>query len=82
MLKGTLGEWMDKKSMILTFKRWKKKFSSFDKSTFDLTMKTRPYISKHHPQDFQSHVLNRYSALKEQFETEKFELLKVTNVTL
>jgi hypothetical protein len=64
VLNNNFGEWLDKKFMQLTFYRWKKKFFDFDENKFDLTMKSRPYVSKHHPHDFQSKVLERYRELQ------------------
>jgi hypothetical protein len=68
LLSNNFGEWLDKKSMQLTFRRWKKKFNEFDRTKFDLTMKSRPYVSKHHPNDFQNKVLKRYDELQLLFE--------------
>jgi len=67
LLKGRLGEAMDKRMMKITFKRWNKKFGDFDKDKFDLTMKSRRYISKHHPNDFQSKVLKRHQDVIEEY---------------
>lgn len=46
--------------MKMTFKRWQKKFSHFNRHKFELTMRTNRGISKHHPQDFQNKVLNEF----------------------
>lgn len=59
LLRGKLGEWVDLQCMKITFRRWKKKFSYFQDDKFELTLRTRRYISKHHPNDFQTKVLNR-----------------------
>ena len=37
---------------------WKRKFPHFDESDFDLNMRTRKNVSKHHPQGFQQKVLD------------------------
>lgn len=70
-LRGKLGEWADLWCMKMTFRRWKKKFSYFQNEKFELTLRTRRYISKHHPNDFQTKVLNRHEELiagyREQF---------------
>lgn len=62
-LHGKLGEWADMRCMKITFRRWKKKFSYFQNEKFELTLRTRRYISKHHPNDFQTKVLNRHQEL-------------------
>lgn len=69
MLRGTFGEWLDIQCMKLTLRRWKRKFSHFNNTTFDLTLKTRRYVSKHHPNDFQTRVLKRYEELADRFRT-------------
>ncbi|HEY6159764.1 MAG TPA: nucleotidyltransferase domain-containing protein [Bacteroidia bacterium] len=58
LLKGKMGEWLDKRFFAFTVKHWKKKFSSFDESAFDLNLRSRKNVSKHHPQGFQYKVLN------------------------
>lgn len=62
-LRGKLGEWADLRCMKITFRRWKKKFSYFQNEKFELTLRTRRYISKHHPNDFQTKVLNHHEEL-------------------
>lgn len=63
LFNGSLGEWIDIRCMRLTFRRWKKKFNEFNDNKFDLTLKTRRYVSKHHPNDFQTKVLTRHNEL-------------------
>jgi hypothetical protein len=58
LLKGKVGEWLDKKFFAFTVKHWKKKFSAFDESAFDLNLRSRKNVSKHHPQGFQFKVLH------------------------
>jgi hypothetical protein len=69
MLKGGLGEWADKRCMHITFRRWKKKFSYFQTEKFELTLKTRRYVSKHHPSDFQTKVLSKHRELIDRYKT-------------
>ncbi len=47
--------------MKLTFKRWEKKFSGFNPEKLELTMRSNRGISKHHPSDYQTKVLDAYS---------------------
>lgn len=59
LLGGRLGEWADARSLGLTLRRWKKKFGGLDPQRFEVAMRSRRYVSKHHPSDFQSIVLGR-----------------------
>lgn len=57
---GNMGDWLDSKAMRLTVGYWKRKFRHLDHKTFDLALKSRRGISKHHPLHFQKKVLERY----------------------
>lgn len=57
---GGWGDRIDLFFMKRTYKRWEKKFKGFDADKFELTMRTNRGVSKHHPRDFQSRVLNEY----------------------
>lgn len=81
-LKGKLGEWFDEWFMKLTLRRWKKKFNEFDNQKFGLTMKSRKYVSKHHPNDFQNKVLNKYSELIEQYKLHYADQLNKQQIEL
>lgn len=76
------GDSADSRAMKITLKRWKKKFGDFNENKFDLTMKTRRYVSKHHPNDFQSKVLGRYEDLKNEFKSKHMDVLKKHNIEL
>ena len=54
---GQWGHWLDGFFMRKTVRFWSRKFPQLDASTFDLALKSRKYVSKHHPQDFQNKVL-------------------------
>lgn len=82
ILSGGLGNWADKRAMRVTFRRWKRKFGDFAQDKFDLTMKTRRYVSKHHPNDFQNKVLQRYNELKAQFKETHSDALKKHGIEL
>ena len=60
ILSGALGSYLDKKALRKTLSFWKNKFSDFDQVEFEHTLKSRSYVSKHHPQNFQKKVLNAY----------------------
>lgn len=66
-LNGRFGDRVDRQCMKITLRRWKRKFGDFAPGTFDLTMKSRPYISKHHPNNFQDKVLKRLDAIRDQY---------------
>ena len=68
LLGGRWGDRLDGWCMQLTWYRWKWKFDDFDARTFELALRTRTYVSKHHPRNFQKRVLDgfqeRISALE------------------
>lgn len=82
VFRGKIGEKADSRAMKLTLKRWKRKFGDFDSDKFNLTMKTRRYVSKHHPNDFQSKVLQRYESLKKDYRDVNRETLKKHQIKL
>lgn len=61
VLGGRLGEALDAWSMSLTWRYWRWKFDDLDPSAFDLALRTRTYVSKHHPRNFQARVLGGYA---------------------
>lgn len=63
------GDWIDYRLMLLTLRRWKRKFPHFDESDFDLNMRTRKNVSKHHPQGFQQKVLDALEVKMKELET-------------
>lgn len=65
LLNNQIGDRLDEFFMHTTFRVWKRKFKHLETTDFDVALKTRKYVSKHHPQNFQSRVL---SALKERVE--------------
>lgn len=78
---GWIGNALDKWLMHITINHWHKKFEDFDKAKFDLTLKSRPYISKHHPLDFQTKVLEAFELNKKNYEVKVDEYFykKVVN---
>lgn len=73
IFKGNWGDWLDTHLMKLTIKKWRAKFKSFNDEELDTAMRSRKYVSKHHPQQFQQVVLNRYSSSITQVQ-EKFNI--------
>lgn len=75
---GKLGERLDEYFFKLTLKRWKKKFKHFDESTFDLRMRSRKNVSKHHPNGFQEKVMAQLDERIAGFER-KFNVMLVND---
>lgn len=57
LLNGALGNWLDSVFMKLTIRRWKRKFGNFNEEELEQAMRSKKYVSKHHPQQFQQKVL-------------------------
>ena len=64
LLNNPLGNWLDKLFMYITIWRWDVKFKHFDRSKFNLALRSTRNVSKHHPQDFQTQVLTRVEESK------------------
>ena len=60
LLSGRLGTWLDKRCMQLTLKFWQRKFQAMDTTIFEVALKSRRYVSKHHPLNFQQRVLDQF----------------------
>lgn len=60
LLGGKPGRWLDEKAMHLTLAFWRKKFSFMERDHFDLALKSKRYVSKHHPLNFQEKVLTAF----------------------
>jgi hypothetical protein len=67
-LAGRLGSALDTFCMNLTVQRWQRKFAYFSTEDFEQALRSRVYVSKHHPQNFQKRVLNAISKRQEEFE--------------
>lgn len=61
-LNGRVGEWLDANCMKMTLIHRKKKFKTMGETDFQIALKTRKYVSKHHPSHFQKRV---YDALEQ-----------------
>ncbi len=72
MLSGKLGDWLDGFFMKKTIGYWGRKFKSLNPNNFSIALKSRRYVSKHHPQDFQHRVMNAYEARIQDFEERHF----------
>ncbi|MCB0855424.1 MAG: nucleotidyltransferase domain-containing protein [Bacteroidetes bacterium] len=71
---GKLGEKLDQKFMRTTVNHWRGKFDHLTEIDWDLAMKSRKYVSKHHPQNFQLKVLTAHQEKMTQFE-EKYGVI-------
>jgi hypothetical protein len=57
-LDNSFGDELDNFFLDLTLRKWREKFIKFEKAKFDLVLRSHKNVSKHHPQDYQSKVLN------------------------
>lgn len=82
ILQGNFGERLDQKFFSMTLRRWRSKFDTFEDEKFQLTMKSRKYISKHHPSDFQNKVLSKYNDLVKEYKAVNKEALHQNGIEL
>jgi hypothetical protein len=68
LLNNPVGSLIDSLFMKLTLKRWRAKFGYFPPDVFEQAMRTRKYVSKHHPQNFQQRVLQALDKRIQDFE--------------
>ena len=59
-MRNGLGDELDEWCMLRTLHRWRYRFAEFDRRKFDLALRTRRYVSKHHPRNFQERVLSAF----------------------
>ena len=62
-----LGDEFDEWCMLRTLRHWRGKFAELDRQQFNLALRTRKYVSKHHPRNFQQRVLDGYRSRLEGF---------------
>jgi hypothetical protein len=58
ILSRKIGTRLDNYFLNLTIKTWKKRFPNFNSVDFELNMRSKKTVSKHHPQGFQLKILN------------------------
>lgn len=74
-LRGGAGDWLDRLAMRLTVGYWRRKFRHFEARDFEVALKSRRYVSKHHPSYFQKKVLERLSRRLEEKRRERLQML-------
>ncbi|HQQ93361.1 MAG TPA: nucleotidyltransferase domain-containing protein [Bacteroidia bacterium] len=55
--RGQFGDFLDRQFFKLTLSTWERKFEDFSREDFDLNLRSRKNVSKHHPRGFQNKVL-------------------------
>lgn len=68
LMDNPMGDVLDDIFMRLTIKKWQNKFRHFSKEELDTALRSRKYVSKHHPQNFQKRVLEKFSQSRNQFQ--------------
>ncbi len=69
ILNTKLGEWIDSYFMKITMNFWQKKYKSHQPEHFETSIRSRKYVSKYHPNDFQQKVLNLHKQKIKDFES-------------
>jgi hypothetical protein len=69
LFNNKIGNNIDAFFMKLTLNKWKRKFKHIQETDFELALRTRKYVSKHHPQGFQQKVLSAIEKRVNAFET-------------
>lgn len=67
LFRNGLGDEFDEWCMLRTLRHWRGKFAEFDRQQFDLALRTRKYVSKHHPRNFQQRVLDSFRERSHRF---------------
>lgn len=76
ILNTKLGDWLDSFFMKKTIRHWNKKFGNLHAEDFDIALKSKQNISKHHPQLFQQKVIKAYEERVQSFEKQHSMQLK------
>ncbi len=73
IFQGKLGDNLDDYCFKVTISKWKKKFKNFSDTEFELNLRSKKDVSKHHPRGFQLKVLNALDERVKGFE-DKFNV--------
>ena len=68
LLSGAMGHSLNRFLMNLTVGYWRRKFSHYDPATFERSFQSTPFLSRHHPVDFQDKVIRAYRDRIRKFE--------------
>jgi predicted nucleotidyltransferase len=68
LLRTRAGSWLDAAALRLTLAFWRRKFRHITAETFEVALKSRRYVSKHHPLFFQEKVLKAYAERLQQIQ--------------
>lgn len=68
VLNWRIGDWLDSFFMKKTIQHWNKKFGNLPAQDFDIALKSKRNISKHHPQLFQQRVVKAFEERVVNFE--------------
>lgn len=68
LLNTRLGDWLDLFFMKKTLKRWNIKFEDMPVEDFNIALKSRRNVSKHHPRLFQQKVIKAFAERVQNFE--------------
>lgn len=60
LFRNGFGDELDEWLMHRTVQHWRARFPEMDRARFDRAMRSRRYVSKHHPRDFQRRVLEAF----------------------
>ena len=68
VLASGMGHWLEEKFMRLSQHRWRKRYANkLSAADFEIAFKSKAYVSKNHPNNYQHKILNRYRAKLEEF---------------
>ncbi len=59
LFSGFIGEKIDQYFLRITLKRWQKKFDHMTPEHFEVALRSRQYVSKHHPSNYQAFVMEK-----------------------
>lgn len=78
LLSGFLGTRLDTFFLKLTLKRWMKKFSHLTPEHFEVALRSRKHVSKHHPSNYQAYVLNKLEKAWEELQEQMLTIQSET----
>ena len=73
-LSGKLGERLDNYFYRITLSRWRKKFGHMSDEEFELALRSKKGVSKHHPSNYQEAVLSEHELRMAQFDVKESSL--------